>query len=139
MTDAARQAKTELNGIRYIDIEIDIMLREVERLRALLDVASTGLTAERVQSTRRGDIIPRTVAKIIDLEQQINGYIDQLVDRKAQAEYKLARVSDETQRNIIKLRYFEGKRWEDIAEEMDYSLPWVYRLHDRALKEYSKV
>ncbi len=134
--EAVRQAKAELRGIWCLDAEINALLREVERLRALMGILSGSGACERVQGSRRNDQIPRIVSKIIALEQQINGHIDRLVDRKQQAAYKVACLTNDTQRSVLTMRYLEGKSWEYIADALHYSLPQIYRIHGIALKSY---
>ena len=43
------------------------------------------------------------------------------------------------ERNVILRRYVRLQTWKDIAEEMHYSERWTYALHDRALRELSKI
>lgn len=40
------------------------------------------------------------------------------------------------QRELIRLRYFEGLTWQIIAEEMRISVAWTYHLHVRALAAF---
>lgn len=42
-------------------------------------------------------------------------------------------ILTEREWQILKLRYWEGKTWDEIAEEMDMSISSVYRHRDRAL------
>lgn len=36
---------------------------------------------------------------------------------------------------LLRYRYLCGKKWEDIAETMNYGLSQVHRIHNRALRE----
>lgn len=42
---------------------------------------------------------------------------------------------EEKEKKVIKFRYFEKRTWEEIAEMMEISTQYVYRLHGRALEE----
>ena len=39
---------------------------------------------------------------------------------------------------ILELRYICGMKWEDIAQEVHYSLQHVHRLHKQAIELYAK-
>lgn len=40
--------------------------------------------------------------------------------------------------DLLHKRYFQYESWEQIASEMNYSLPYVYQLHGEALQEVKK-
>ena len=45
----------------------------------------------------------------------------------------IARVKDKEQRGVLKYRYIDGLRMEEIAERMQISLRHAKRLHSRAI------
>ena len=59
--------------------------------------------------------------------------VDVLAERE-RLEEKLSRIQDEKARTLLELRYLHGLSWEDVAENMFYSLRWVMKLHRRALQ-----
>ena len=36
---------------------------------------------------------------------------------------------------ILHKRYVQGKKWEDISEELQYELQHIHRLHNKAIEE----
>lgn len=40
--------------------------------------------------------------------------------------------------DLLHRRYFENEKWEEIAANMNYSLPYIYQLHGKALQEVKK-
>lgn len=44
-------------------------------------------------------------------------------------------IPDERDRTLIRLRYIEGKTWEDIADYMGYSFQWIHHLHKQFWKK----
>jgi len=45
----------------------------------------------------------------------------------------LVHLDTQAQRDVIKLRYIEGMRWEKVALEMKYSEDHIYTLHRQAI------
>lgn len=52
-----------------------------------------------------------------------------IINQVKQPEYK----------QILHKRYIQGKKWEDISEEMIYELQSVHRLHNGAVVEVCKL
>ena len=75
------------------------------------------------------------IAKIIDLENEINADIDQLVDLKREMVATIKSVTDPECQTLLELRFLCFKTWEQIAVDMGYSIQHIYRLRDKALTQ----
>ena len=75
------------------------------------------------------------VAKIVDLQAEINRDIDTLVDLKREIVAVIKAVENMEYQTILEKRYLCYQSWEQIAVEMSYDLRWLYRMHNRALAE----
>ena len=133
-------AKKYLQQYKLLDCRISAKCEQLERLRELSTKVSpsSGNGAPGGVSDRVGAI----VAKICDVEEEINKMIDELIDLKSEIERTIAAVPDETYRTLLELRYINGKTFEQIADEMYYTYKWVCVLHGRALvavKEYIEI
>ena len=120
---------------RYItlDREIDRKLEEVARLRSKLTRVTQVLTAE---PRGGGSIYGKTegiLAKIVDLENEIDTDIDQLVAIRDEIKAVIESVEDDRERLLLQYRYLDGKTFEWIAAEMNYSCRQIHRLHSQAL------
>ena len=120
---------------RYItlDREIDRKLEEVARLRSKLTRVTQVLTAE---PRGGGSIYGKTegiLAKIVDLENEIDTDIDQLVAIRDEIKAVIESVEDDRERLLLQYRYLDGKTFEWIAAEMNYSWRQIHRLHSQAL------
>ena len=69
------------------------------------------------------------------LENEINVDIDRLVDLKNEILSVINAVDDSDSRLILEKRYMNLESWEDIAAELNTSVPNIYRLHEKALKK----
>ena len=134
-----KEAKDYLLQIRLLDAQIDCMLSSVQGLRdSLLRITPT-LKQDVVTGSSAHDRMSATVAKIVDLENEINAKVDALVDRKAQVIRLLEKVRNPDYLKVLQMRYIEYASLEEIAVEMHYSYRWIKKLHGRALQVFRKI
>ena len=93
----------------------------------------------KVQTSGPKNTLEETITKIIDLEAKINARIDELVSMKQEAFTMINRIPDLDQQNILIGRYIQLKKWEDISEELNYSMQWVFELHGKGLLAFAKA
>jgi DNA-directed RNA polymerase specialized sigma subunit len=74
------------------------------------------------------------IAKIIDLQAEINRDIDRLVDLKREMVRLIKAVDNTEYQTLLELRYLCFKTWEQIAVDMGYNVRHVYRLHGEAVE-----
>ncbi len=129
--------KDYLSQAYRIDQRINSKLAQVMSLRDLLGKATGTLSGAPKAATPNPHTMEDTIAKMVDLENEINEDIDALVDLKAEIMRRIKRVENTEYQTILELRYLCFKRWEEIAVDMGYSLRRVYELHDCALEEIS--
>ena len=94
------------------------------------------MQSDRVQTSGAKDTLGNTVAKIIDLEREINNRIDELCDLKYDILARISRMPDLDQQNVLIARYVQGLKWEKIAKEMNFSLSQIYKLHGKGLNSF---
>ena len=75
------------------------------------------------------------IAKIVDLQAEINNDIDRLVDLKRDMVRAIKAVDNTEYQTLLEKRYLCFMSWEQIAVDMNYSLQHTFRLHDNALKK----
>ena len=131
--------KEFLNRIRKIDLLINCKLEQIEELRALLTGGSARYDSEKVQTSFENDKMTDTIAKIIELEHKINEDIDELVDKKIVAREMIEQLDDDREKIVLYKRYFDGKSFEQISVECNYSWRWVHVLHGNALKKLEEI
>ena len=124
---------------RTADIEINVKLDQLAELKALATKITPSSNYEGRGSGNYSDKVGRTVAKIVDLEQEINEAIDRLVDIKREIEDLINLLEDSVMRTILERRYLLHENWEVIAEKMGYSCRHITRLHTEALAELERI
>jgi hypothetical protein len=133
------KAKSYLKQIELLDAKIDTRCEEIMRLKTLATRTTTALGGERVQTSGNQDKISECVAKIVELQNEMNDEIDKFVDLRREAKAIIEECCDPECMRLLYARYFEYKTWEQIAVNMNYTYQWVAGgLHQRALAQVQK-
>ncbi len=132
LTDIHREKITYLNQYRYADKEIDRKIRELENWKSkIYNVTST--ISDMPKGKGRADTIASGIANINEIEETINSDIDVLVNLRKNIETQINKVKDLKQKEVLKCRYLDFKKFEEIAVELKIDIRWIYRLHEKAL------
>ena len=79
------------------------------------------------------DKIANIVTKIMEVKEEINNQLQKMYDLLGKIE-KAIETLPPREKYLIRARYIEGKTWERIAVDMNYSWQHVHKIHSRALK-----
>ena len=71
--------------------------------------------------------------KVCLLEEKINCKIDELVDFREKVNSAINEIDDLILQKILYLKYFKGKPFEKIGEEIGYCTKQISRLHKKAV------
>ncbi|MEG2622800.1 MAG: hypothetical protein RSC06_07840 [Clostridia bacterium] len=126
-------AKEYLQQAFRIDQRINGKLEMVARLRESATKVTTNISDMPRASSSNLQTMESTVAKLVDLEADINRDVDALVDLKREIIDTIGTLDKPEHQMVLESRYLCYKSWEQIALEMNVQLRWVYRLHGRAL------
>lgn len=99
---------------RYQEInkDIDQLLLEQSQLKDLVTRVTPNLSG--MPRGGGGDGRQAAIAKIVDLERQIDQKIDALADLRREIARVVEAVPNSNYRRLLNLRYIAGKRWEDV-------------------------
>ena len=125
--------KEYLSQAKFLDQRINSKIQQVAALNDLATKATSTLTGMPHNPNHATSTMEETIAKIIDLQAEINRDIDRLVDLKKELFGTIKAVGDTEFQTILEKRYLCFQSWEQIAVEMGYDLRWLYRLHGKAL------
>ena len=123
----------------YLEQRVNSRLRRLSDLRQLAGQVTSSLGREPVSGSADMHKLDGTIAKIVDMEREINEDIDRLVDAKREAMAVIRQVEHPDQQLVLELRYLDFKSWPSIAEEMELSPRWVQTLHERALAAVENI
>ena len=132
-------AKEYLNQVRNLETKMKILKEEIDTLREL--VVSTGAVQqeERVMSSGAQDRMAETICKINEKEEEWNQFMREFALTRAEVIISIQRLNNSDYEQILYKRYCQGKKWEEIALDMNYSYQWVCKLHGKTLLEIEKI
>lgn len=112
--------------------EIEILRQErAELLNSGLGAANNdGLPHGSGVSNPTADIAAMAASIAAELSQKLN----ECIDLRLQIEQAVNALNEPRERELMRRRYIEGQRWEQVAYEMNYTLRHVTRLHGRILQ-----
>lgn len=125
-------SKEYLLQYQRIEREIDRLLEEKAKWEALAEKV-TPTPSKAPGRAGSGDRLGEAVAKIVDLEQDIDEQVDRLVDLRREIERAVSRIQDSKEREVLLRRYIQGQRWEEIADVLEMEVRRIYQLHKQAL------
>lgn len=86
-----------------------------------------------------GDKIGGAVAKLVDLDKDIQNDIKILTEALAATRELIKMLGDEKLQLILFKRYLNYQRWEVIAADLGYSYRRVTQMHGEALVKITKI
>lgn len=132
-------AKRYLQQIRRLDTKINRDIEELHRLKAMVTKITPTLKPDVVSGGSSQDKLSDAVAKIVDLEAEIDREIDCFVDARKAVIATIDKVEDARLHTVLNMRYVHFKTWEQIACHMGRSYQWVCKLHGTALQVVEKI
>ena len=120
-------AKEYLNQIREKDAAINRMIRQKENLKGMLYTIGSPGTGEKVQTSKSGSSrYEELFAKISEKEDEINNKIDD-------------ELPDDVHISVLYERYVELKSWNQISDDMNYNVRYLFHIHGAALNEFYQM
>lgn len=115
--------KLKLERYRAGKKELERFMKTYGRLRNLEGVA-TGETPWEKEVKKEAEAEKVRLCKMVKKHLQQTREIDNAIEE----------LSDSTQALILRYRYIDGMAWEDITEELCYSIRNVHYMHNKALE-----
>lgn len=128
-------AKEWLGRARTIEGELAALQEAREIMEAQLTKATQTMTGDTVQSSKD----PHAFDRLGELAYQIEAQTKELDRVRAEIESAIRKVDNGKYRELLVRRYINGKTFEAVAVEMNYTWRQVHRIHGRALLEIAEV
>lgn len=119
--------------LREMNNEIRKKQECLDELRALATSMTQPYDRERVQ-TSLNDRLSNLMCKIIMLENEIDGMIDDYADEKQRAKMRIYQVQREEWQDVLYSHYIEQRSFKEIAKHKGVSISSVKTLNNRAIK-----
>lgn len=118
---------------------INNKLSEIYQLKNLACSISISDNSERVQTSSDKDALGNAVSKIVDLEREVNDCIDKFSEKRRNIITQIDSLENDMYYQVLFSRYIEQKTFEKIAEDNEYSVRQILRIHGDALSEFERL
>ena len=75
-------------------------------------------------------------ARLDELMRELYEQMEKKITIRLEISRKIEEMQDETESLLLRYRYIQGLKWEDIAVKMEYSWQHVHKIHGKALKHF---
>ena len=122
--------------MRGINLErrVDTIKDQIEHYKSLVNNC-TVTYSDSPKSTASNYKLEECTQKIMDLQAELCEAMADLVDVTCEIGKAIQKLDNYDYQDLLVKRYVLGKPWEKIAEEMNYGIRNVHRLHGEALRE----
>lgn len=133
-------AEEFLRQIERYDRLIDCKISELCRYKCLVTSVTVPTDREAVQTSGVSDKVGNMVAKIVDLENEIDTIIDEYIDIRRTCIGVIEMLKDKPlQYAIIHKHYVQYKSYAEIAAEEHYTYDGILKAKNRALQRIDKI
>lgn len=139
MEGAALTAKEYLSDIKRLKTMIRQKEAQIGELRSSMTyLHGISYDRDRVQTSPQ-DRMPDQMSKLFELEEKYKRLIIRYQMEKDERIEVINSIPNPQHRELLILRYVDGKSLEEIAYRMHYSYKYAANLHGRALEEIEKA
>jgi DNA-directed RNA polymerase specialized sigma24 family protein len=97
------------------------------------------MDGERVQSSGGKSKMADAVNKCVDIESEVDGLIDKLIDTKKEVIQAIEQLDSPTEYDVLHRRYIQFMSLQDIADHYKKDYGWATTTHGRALKSLQAI
>ena len=137
MKDKYKDIKRYLNRAYWLTQTRNKLEREYEKKQK--EVGNISVSNSEIKSNKIVSNVENKAIELISLKNNIDLHNIKIDELKKEISCVISRVEDENLRDLLRLRYIEFRKWEDIAYILHYSRRNVFYARDRALKEVEKI
>lgn len=110
------------------------ILEEIQRLRA--DKMFPSLVVDGMPHGSGGGDLARYMELVEEQIEKLGKERLEAAEAYTGIECRIRQMKNETEKEVLRLRYIRGMKWEDIAVEMGYSWKHIHRIHGSALRNF---
>lgn len=129
------QLKNYINLRKEVN-QIEERLKEYEfKIGSVKSQIITGLPSAHGSTQNSNEAV---VLSFVDLEREYIHKLAKLNTEIMQIETAISLLNDSAERQVMRARYIEGKKWEEICDIIGYSWSQTLRIHARALEKITE-
>lgn len=133
------KAQDFLRQVRKLDLQITNKLIEQQQWRDIALGITANMDGERVQSSGGKSKMADALNKCVDIEAEIDGLVDKLIDTKKEVILAIEQLDSPTEYDVLHRRYIQFLSLQDIADHYRKDYGWATTTHGRALKSLQEI
>jgi len=125
-----------LNQINKINLVIEAKVEDEIRLRALATKVTVPTDGERVKSSSDPDRMTNIVAKIIELDKELEETLNIWIEKRKIIIEQIDSIENPTYYHFLDLKYVKGMSRKEIQSKMAVSKSAIFNIQKEALIEF---
>lgn len=134
-------AKEYLSEYQWASKEARSLLDSIETIQTRLEsTAAKQLEAEGAQHSGSGrDIQSELIIRKVELEEMLLRKYKEILRKREQIEGVIEQVESGRERTLLRMRYIQCMKWEEICVAIGYEWTQTHSIHGKALKEVEQI
>lgn len=131
--------KEYLSQVERYNMQINNNIAEISRLRLLATSISVATDKENISASGNKDKLGGIVAKIVDLEHETDELVDDYINKRNHIIEQINAMKNNKYYDVLTLRFVNGFKINQIADELLYSEDSVKRIQREAMNVFEKM
>lgn len=130
------QKKQYLRQYKSAMIAEQVILDEIQKVR--MDAMFPSIVQDDGMphgSGRNGDLSDLMV-RVEELQAELKEQLEKRIKLRQDITRKIEQMNDETEKAVLRLRYIQALKWEEIAVQLNYNYRYTLKIHGEALKNF---
>lgn len=137
MKDKYKDIKKYLNRVYWLTQTRDKLEREYEKKQK--EVGNISVSNSEIKSNKIISNVENKAIDLFNLEEKIKSHNIEIDEARKEIADIINQIEEENLRDVLRLRYLEFRKWEDIAYILNYSRANIFILHNKALKKVDEI
>ena len=126
------EVRRMLGSVKYANNNIERIGKLIEVIRSRAEKVTTSYS-DAPGGSHNPDSRADVIAELVDTERQQEEAIRQWCQAIKEVQVVISWLDDYKQRSILEHKYINCEDWITISFSLNYSLPYLYELHGKAL------
>lgn len=132
--DKRQKVKQYLKKYLELDAERQQLIEQINECKAEYDgIKAQVLTGMPSGSGNASSVQERALMRLATIEYRWAVKVDEMGKQGDDIEHLIQSIDNTYYRMLLRYRYIDGMRWEDIASKMHYTWRYMHMLHRSAL------
>ena len=120
---------------KYVMICNEIRTLQAEKESLMGGYIVAARTTELPSGSRKSDPTAKMPEKVESIAAKIDRQLNRCMALRYEIEEAINKLENPTERLLMRKRYIEGKTWDKVAVEMNYTFRHIIRMHGQILQK----